>query len=112
MESDLHAHICDALHDLVPFSTTFSKVAGLWKISMKECYFAKINTPPWVFFMFLKLHKYYQIAQSITYYKYPFLAFTTSSIVVLKTICRINLTLWWKYRDEWIKYLKLFHFCN
>ena len=29
MESDLHAHICDALHDLVPFSTTFTKVAGL-----------------------------------------------------------------------------------
>ena len=25
------------------------------------------NTPPWVFFTFLKLHKWYQIAQSITY---------------------------------------------
>ena len=36
---------------------------------MEECYF-KNNTPQWLFFTFLKLHKYYQIAQSITYHKY------------------------------------------
>ena len=29
---------------------------------MEEC-FTKINTPPWVFFTFLKLYKCYQIAQ-------------------------------------------------
>ena len=28
---------------------------------------AKINTPPWVFFTFFKLYKWYQIAQSISY---------------------------------------------
>ena len=30
--------------------------------------FTKSNTPPWVFFTFLKLYKWYQIAQSVTYY--------------------------------------------
>ena len=29
--------------------------------------FPKSNTPPWVFFTFLKLYKWHQIAQSITY---------------------------------------------
>ena len=29
--------------------------------------FAKINTPPWVFFTFLKLYKWYQIVQRTTY---------------------------------------------
>ena len=57
--------ICDALSDLIPFvqykkrekhpwrSVNFCKVAG----------FTKINTPPWVFFTFFKLYKWYQIAQ-------------------------------------------------
>ena len=61
----LQFYICDALHDLVLFvqfkkgekypwrSVNFSKVAG----------FTKINTPPWMFFMFFKLYKWYQIAQ-------------------------------------------------
>ena len=32
---------------------------------MEEC--TKSNTPPWMFFTFFKLHKWYQIAQNITY---------------------------------------------
>ena len=40
-------------------SVTFSKVAG----------FTKSNTPPWVFFTFLKLYEWHQIAQSTTYFK-------------------------------------------
>ena len=28
--------------------------------------FNKSNTPPWVFFTFLNLYKWYQIAQSVT----------------------------------------------
>ena len=66
--------ICHALHDLVPFvqfkkrenhpwrSFTLSKVAG-WS----ACSFTKSKTPPWVFFTFLKLYKWYQIAQRTTY---------------------------------------------
>ena len=49
------------------------------KRPMKECYFdevagyfTKSNTPQWVFFMYFKLYKRYQIAQSITYISYIF----------------------------------------
>ena len=30
-----------------------------------QAYFTKSNTPSWVFFTFLKLYKWYQIAQGI-----------------------------------------------
>ena len=62
--------IYGALRDLVPFaqikrrekhpqrSITFSKVPG---------FFTKSNTPPWVFFTFLKLCEWYQIVESTTY---------------------------------------------
>ena len=67
--------IRDVLRDLLPFvqfkkrkkhpwrSITFSKVAG------SACNFTKSNIPPWVFFMFFKLCKWYQIVQRITYEK-------------------------------------------
>ena len=35
----------------------------------EACNFTKINTPPWVFFTFFKLYKWYQIVQRITFYK-------------------------------------------
>ena len=41
-------------------SVNFSKVVGL------TCNFNKINTPPWMFFTFFKLYKWYQTAQRIT----------------------------------------------
>ena len=65
----------NALRNFMPFgqlkksekhpcrSVTFSKVAVAYK-------FTKSNTAPWAFFMFLKLHKWYQIAQHITNTKY------------------------------------------
>ena len=34
---------------------------------VKACNFTKSNTAPWVFFTFLKLQKWYHIAQRITY---------------------------------------------
>ena len=52
-EINLQHHISDALHNLVPFASA--------------CNFSKINTPPWVFFMFFKLYKWYQIAQRTTF---------------------------------------------
>ena len=72
--------ICDALCGLVPFvqfkkrekqplrSVNFSKVLA------SACNFTKINTPPWVFFMFLKLYRSYQIAQRPTYIVSPWLS--------------------------------------
>ena len=43
-------------------------------MATEECYFSACNltnnsTPLWVFFMFFKLFKWYQTAQSITYWK-------------------------------------------
>ena len=36
-------------------------------VLLLACNFTKSNTPPWVFFTFLKLNKWYQIAQNILY---------------------------------------------
>ena len=51
-------------------SARFSTICTIWKtwkIPMEECYFYhKSNTPSWVFFTFFKLHKWYQIAESIS----------------------------------------------
>ena len=61
------------MRDLVPF-LQFKKrkkhpriLILLVKLQDLAYYFTKSNTPPWVFFTFLKLYKGYQIAQSITY---------------------------------------------
>ena len=59
--------IWNALSNLVPF-VQFKKT---WKTPMDKCYletcnFTKLNTSPWVFFVFFKLFKWYQIAQRIT----------------------------------------------
>ena len=51
------------------------------------CNFTKINTPPWVFFTFFKLHKCYQIAQCITNGK---LLYPTDSVKYLGIIIDKN----------------------
>ena len=67
--------ICVALRDLVPFVLFKKRKKHPWRsvnFSVKlqaEAYnFTNINTPPCVFFTFLKLYKWYQIAQCITYF--------------------------------------------
>ena len=53
--------ICGALRDLVAFVQFKIREKHLWRsVNL-------INTPPWVFFTFLKLYKCYQIAQRITF---------------------------------------------
>ena len=42
----------------------------LVKLQAEACNFTKINTPPWVFFTFFELYKWYQIAQRTTYITY------------------------------------------
>ena len=54
--------ICDVLHDLVPFAHFKNREKHPWR----SVTFSKSNTPPWTFFTFFKLSKWYQIAQSIT----------------------------------------------
>ena len=55
------------LHNLKNAKNTHGGVLILVKLQVESCNFTKIKTPPWVFFTFLKLHKWYHIAQSITY---------------------------------------------
>ena len=64
----------DVLRDLVPFAqfkkreNTHGGALLLVKLQTKACNFTKSNTTSWMFFMFLKLYKWCQIAQNITYY--------------------------------------------
>ena len=65
--------IWDALRNLVPFAQ-FKKPEKhqcrrllLVKLQAKACNFTNNNTLPWVLCTFFKLHKWYQIAERITY---------------------------------------------
>ena len=54
---------CDALHDFAPFVQLKEREKHPWRTVT----FSKSKIPPWVFFTFFKLYKWYQIAQRITY---------------------------------------------
>ena len=58
------------LYELKNVKNTHGGVLILVKFQASACNFTKINIPPWVFFAFFKLHKWYQIAQRITYIKF------------------------------------------
>ena len=53
------------LYNLKNLKNTYGGVLILVKLQASACTFTKINTPPWVFFMFFK-YKCYQIAQLTT----------------------------------------------
>ena len=60
--------ICHALLDLVPFVQFKTCEKQPWRSAkLLACNFTKSNTPPWVFFTFFKLYRWYQIAQNITF---------------------------------------------
>ena len=59
--------ICYHLCNLKNVKNTNGGVLLVLKLHAKACNFTKSNTPPWLFFTFLKLYKWYQIAQRITY---------------------------------------------
>ena len=60
---------------------THGGVFLLVNLQAEACNFTKSNTPPWLFFMFFKLYKRYQIAQRITYID---LGKSAQSIILLK----------------------------
>ena len=55
------------LYNLKNVKNTHRGVLLSVKLQALACNFTKINTSPWVFFTFLKLYKWYQITQRITY---------------------------------------------
>ena len=72
----------------------------LVKLQAKTCNFTKINTPPWAFFTFFKLWKWYQIAQHITYYydDHDFMMVFRHQDIVEKTT---GLCGWIKLNKSW-----------
>ena len=58
------------LHVLKKVKNTHGRVLLLVKLKTKACNFTKSNTPPWMFFTFFRLHKWYQIVPSISYFNY------------------------------------------
>ena len=55
--------ICAILKNV---KNTHKGVLILVELQASACNFTKIKTPPWVFFIFFKSYKWYQIAQRIT----------------------------------------------
>ena len=62
----LENKMCDALSDFVPFVQVKKREKHPWRSYTFRNVASWSATPPWVFFMFFKLYKWYQIAQSIT----------------------------------------------
>ena len=56
---------CSCKNDMKCFAR-FVQFKELEKHAWKNATFNKSNTPPWVFFKFFELYKWYQIAQLIT----------------------------------------------
>ena len=54
------------LYNLKNVKNTHGEFLILVKLQADACKFTKINTPPWMLFTFLKLYKWYQIAQRTT----------------------------------------------
>ena len=62
----IYVILCTIWYHLYNFKnakSTHGVVLLLLKLQVSACNFAKSNTLPWVFFMFFKVYKWYQIAQ-------------------------------------------------
>ena len=74
--NDLDCHwmtMWDVFRDLVSFvrfknvKNTHGGVLLVVKLMAEAYNFSKSNTPPWLFFAFLELYKWYQTAQSLLF---------------------------------------------
>ena len=52
-------------YHLYNFKKREKHLGGMSLLGKLQAYFTKSNTPTWVFFTFLKMYKWYQIAQGI-----------------------------------------------
>ena len=73
-------------YNLKSVKNTHGGVLILVKLQALACNFTRINAPSWVFFTFLKLYKWYQIAQWTTY-KIKFTLVYWISILTWYTAC-------------------------
>ena len=84
-------HICGALRDLVPFAQFKNREKHpWWSVNFSKVNFAKINTPPWVFFTFFKSYKWYQIAQRTTFVIHIYQGFSLHLVIVFMSLTFVN----------------------
>ena len=58
--------ICDKFHGVLSFVKLKKREKHSWSsVTFRKV--ADFDTPPWVFFAFFKLYKWYQIAQNASY---------------------------------------------
>ena len=67
MEYETLCAIWYHFYNLKTVKNTYGGVLLLIKLLASACNFTKSNTPPWLFFTFFKLYKWYKIAKGITY---------------------------------------------
>ena len=70
VDLDFFQSMCYFLQDELSYlARTYVMLYTIWyhfhNYKTSACNFSKSNIPPWVFFKFLKLYKWYQIAQRI-----------------------------------------------
>ena len=58
-------------------------ILAFWPKIASACNFTKSNVPSWVFFTFFKFHKWYKIAQSISYVFNRITRITTMDVRIL-----------------------------
>ena len=74
----------------------------LVKLQASACNFTRSNTPIWVFFTFLKLYKWYQIAHNITFQFANFSNLFYANDFFLYLLKTENV------RDQWLTYLVIY----
>ena len=57
----------------------------LVKLQVSACNLTKSNTPPWVFFRFLKLYSWCQIAQSVSNYSARFQPLAFANLLIMES---------------------------
>ena len=77
------------------------------------CNFTKSNTPPWMFFTFLKFYKWYQIAQNITNVDFSMFWWhqETPGCMLLACVQMISWTFKWKSVGFFEKVLGELYWC-
>ena len=97
-----HFAFVQNLYNLKKMKNTHRGVLLLVKLQASVCNFTRSNTPIWVFFTFLKLYKWYQIAHSITFQFANFSNLFYANDFFLYLLKTENI------RDQWLTYLVIY----
>ena len=82
-------------------------VARFGTISYHACNITKINTPPWVFFKFFKLYKWYQ-SRNASQLSFYIVAITTCLQKMVLFSLRFDLFILWRWLLEGVTQISLY----